>query len=117
MADQGGDRRLIAAFCDGLCDLVNSAEELGIGPQLEAARLALENGAAPAEVIREFRVAAGLAETTRSITIGGQDPMPPPAGDFVCPDKVCDRRAEREPGGPVPRCHVYGRPMRYQPAP
>jgi hypothetical protein len=116
MADQGGDRRLMAKFCGDLRDLANSAEELGIESELEAARLALARGEPPAAVVREFLVAAGLAPATRSVRIGGQDPMPPPAGDFGCPQATCDRRAEREPGGPVPRCYAYGRPMRYEPA-
>jgi hypothetical protein len=118
MTDQGGDRRLIAEFCNDLRDLVDAAEELGIESQLRAARLALAAGSGvPAEVVRQFQAAAGLAQATRAITILGQDPMPPPAGDFVCPGEICDRRAEREPGGPVPRCDVYGCLMRYQPVP
>lgn len=110
------DRRLVAEFCDGLAELIAAASELGIAPQLQAARLALASPSlAPADVIRQFQVAIGLGEATRGVTIQGQDPTPPPAGDYVCPHGVCDRQQAREPGGPVPSCRIYGRPMRYQP--
>jgi len=71
--------------------------------------------AAPADVLRAFRIAIGLAESTRGVTIPGQGQTPPPPGDYVCPGDTCDRRAYREPGGPVPLCLVYRRQMRYQP--
>jgi hypothetical protein len=110
------DRRLVAEFCDGLAELIAAAADLGIAPQLQAARLALASPSlAPADVIRQFRVAIGLGEVTRGVTIRGQDPTPPPAGDYVCPNGVCDRQQAREPGGPVPSCRIYGRPMRFQP--
>lgn len=116
MTETAADRRLIAQFCGSLADLIDAAEELGIVPQLQAARMALASGSAPpADVIRQFQLAIGLPENTRGVTIQGQDPTPPPAGDYVCPRGICNRRAERESGGPVPLCQAYSRPMQYQP--
>jgi hypothetical protein len=116
MQQSAADRRLTAEFCDGLAELIDEAEELGIAPQLRATRLALASGsAAPADVIRQFWVAIGLGDGTRAVKIQGQDPTPPPAGDYVCPSGACDLQKAREPGGPVPSCRIYGRPMRYQP--
>jgi hypothetical protein len=116
MTDKAADRRLVGQFCGSLADLINAAEELEIVPALEATRIALASGpAAPADVVRQFQLAVGLAEKTRGVTIPGQDPTPPPAGDYGCPHGICNRRAEREPGGAVPLCQVYVRPMQYLP--
>lgn len=42
-------------------------------------------------------------------------PTAPPQGSYACPAQACDRRADRDPGGPQPFCEVYRRSMIYQP--
>jgi hypothetical protein len=110
------DEHLVAEFCSELTELAGEADELGIVAELKAAMTALASGAAaPAEAVRQFWAATGLAESTRTVPIPGQDPTPPPPGDYICPNAVCDRREDRVPGGPMPVCHIYRESMKYQP--
>jgi hypothetical protein len=110
------DTALVRDFCTGLRLFQAQAEE---DPQLRAAlNAAIErlrgSPDLPAAVVNDFCADLGLSGQFRTVDVFAP-PAPPPQGHYGCPRQVCDRRADREPGGPLPVCEVYRESMIYRP--
>jgi hypothetical protein len=110
------DARLVGEFCASLPDLQAALN------QDETARSVLngtldrlrESPDSPAAAVTKFMQDLGLGGNLRTVDVPAP-PSAPPQGSYGCPRQVCNRRADREPGGPAPFCPVYGKSMIYRP--
>ena len=111
------DQHEVAKFCSVLPHLVGSARAEGWAPVLDevVARLRTDEGVDPVAVLSDFwRSLGGMRQTRGPAALVGQDPTPPPRGDYRCPRDRCDRAERRAPGGPLPECAVFDEPLRFR---
>ncbi len=113
------DTALLGEFCTNLPDL-QAYEEPAIQSALDAVLKRLRESPEPpwpeppSAVLHGFMCAVGLAGNLRTVDVAAP-PSPPPRGKYGCPREVCDRREDREPGGPLPTCGVYRQSMIFRP--
>ena len=74
-----------------------------------------------AGLLEHFWRSRGLTDDARSplpeTRLPGQRPAPPPEGEYRCPLELCGRHQRRMPGGLVPMCDVFRKPLEFEPGP
>lgn len=109
------DAEFLGEFCEGVPvyrAILKGEKQSALQTALEELREAKQPAS---EVVAGFWDAAKLSGGSLRTVDVAAPPAPPPKGSYGCPAHACDRRADREPGGPQPFCEVYRQSMIYQP--
>jgi hypothetical protein len=109
-----GNGALVGEFCASLPELEADGDQAvrsALNAALERLRDSQES---PPAVVDAFWQALGLSESLRTVDIP-KVPSTPPQGSYGCPRQVCNRRADRGSGGPMPFCPVYRESMVFRP--
>jgi hypothetical protein len=114
-ADSGGSSAWIAHLCREMPDITRAAEEEEQTADLVDLREAALSGLDRTESYREFVRKIGGPDPTTRYGTDGTEGKPEPGEIYLCPLELCDRQERREPGGPLPLCHLprdAAKPMR-----
>ncbi|WP_328676315.1 hypothetical protein [Streptomyces sp. NBC_00343] len=115
VADSGGSGTWIAHLCREMPDITRAAEEEEQTADLVDLREAALSGLDRAERYREFVRKIGGPDPNTRYGTDGTEGRPEPGEIYFCPLELCDRQERREPGGPLPLCHLpreAAKPMR-----
>lgn len=108
------ERSALAAFCEELPQLRAECAYQPVARRLLLACIEAEARARrPILGLLSELLGASPDSTVRTLSVGlpGSGPGQADEEQFVCPDDACARVALTIPAGPVPRCHVTGKPM------
>lgn len=108
--------RDLSAFCEALPTLRELARQQGLSEVLGDVLEKVRTGTPVADQLPRLGIPADELGGQRSGTFGSGAPpkndVPGLHGhtapeEYVCPAGHCDRKVEREPGGPLPRCWIF----------
>jgi len=112
----------LAAFCEALPKLREVARQQGLSEVLDDVLEKVRVGTPVAALLPRLGIPADAVPGQRSDTRSGYDALPrigvpglpgrTAPEEYACPEGHCHRKVEREPGGPLPRCWVFDRPLR-----
>jgi hypothetical protein len=108
--------RELARFCRLLPHLRRQAEVEGWLGELHhvLGRVRDDPGCAEA-VLKPFWITIGISPSAdRTVfDLPGVAAHAPPQGGYICPQRHCTRVEQRDPGGPIPTCELFGTHLRF----
>ncbi len=108
--------RDLAAFCEALPKLRELARRQGLSEVLDDVLKKVRTGTPVADQLPRLGIPVDELAGQRSGAPGIG--APPEIGvpglhgrtapeEYACPEGQCERKVEREPGGPLPRCWIF----------
>jgi hypothetical protein len=111
----------LAAFCEALPRLREVARQQGFSEVLDDVLKKVRAGTPVAGLLPRLGIPADTVSGQRSGTTSGYGALPgivvpslrgrTAPEEYACPEGHCDRKVEREPGGPLQRCWVFDRQL------